>query len=360
MTGRPDEAPRILLVTKGLDIGGIERMVVALALGLRTQGHDVEVAVVNDRRDQLLSELETGGIAVHRLGGTDRIGLKGALGLARLVRSERFDLVHVHGPLPSVVCRLVPGVRPIVTTSHTVLEALRPPTRLAWRLTARRDAAHIAVSEVVGQSTGAAFTVIPHGVDPAAAAAAIDSAQCSDGDEVLAICVASHRPAKNYPNLLRAVAAASDAGAQVRLVAIGEGPDLDGHIRLASELEIDGIVTFEPPTSDVLHRIAAADMLVVSSDWEGQPMVIAEALAVGTPVVSTAVGQARQLVGDDTGRVVPAGDHAALGGAITELAGDRSLRARMSVAATKDSAKWTLSDAIDAHVALYRRVAESP
>ena len=69
---------RVLLVTKGLDLGGIERMVVDLALGLTAQGVDVEVAVVNSRRDRLAPALDAAGITLHRLDGTDTIGIRGA------------------------------------------------------------------------------------------------------------------------------------------------------------------------------------------------------------------------------------------------------------------------------------------
>ncbi len=353
MTNPSEEALRVLLVTKGLDIGGIERMVVGLSTGLSERGHQVEVALVNDDRRQLVPELHAGKITVHELGGTDRIGWKGAAGLARLMRSERFDVIHVHGPLPAVVCRLVPGGRPIVTTSHTPLEALRVLSRVAWRLTARRDAARVVVSESVGQSIGGPFTVIPHGVDADDAASVSGLLERNTGVEVLAICVASHRRAKNYPNLLRAVAEARSAGVDVRLSAIGEGPDLEEHRRLSNELGIEGIVTFEAPTTDVLRRIAQADLLVVSSDWEGQPMVIAEALAVGTPVVSTAVGQAELLIGDVAGRVVAPGDHIALGRAIAELAASDGLRTSMREAALERGSRWTNDDVIAAHVGVY-------
>lgn len=353
MTSPPGDVLRILLVTKGLDIGGIERMVVGLAVSLSASGHEVEVALVNDRRNRLVPDLDAARVKVHELGGTDRMGWMGVVGLGRLVRSKQYDIVHVHGPLPSVVCRLVPGARPIVTTSHTPLTALRRPTRSAWRLTARRDAAHIVVSERVGRSIGVPFTVIPHGIDAAEVAAASRSVRTSGHGDVLMICVASHRPAKNYPNLLRAVAAARSTEPRLRLVAIGEGPDLVRNRRLARQLGVDDIVSFEAPTPDVLERIAGADLLVVSSDWEGQPMVISEALAVGTPVVSTAVGQAEGLVTDNVGRVVAPGDHDGLGEAIAELAADGALRSAMSTAAVEQGSEWTLDDAVDAHLRVY-------
>jgi glycosyltransferase involved in cell wall biosynthesis len=354
---------RVLLVTKGLDIGGIERMVVDLAKGLAREGAVVHVAVVNDGRDQLLGLVDQSMVTVHRLGGSDRIGARAAWRLARLVRSPRFDVVHVHGPLPAVVARLVPGGCPVVTTSHTPLGALRWPTRMAWRLTARGDAATVAVSAAVAGSlpprVAARATVIPHGLDADAIAVARERAQSASraAGDVVAVTVASHRDAKNYPNLLHAVRAACAAGAPLRLVAVGDGPDLQRHRELVHELGLDLVVEFQPPTVDVLDVIAGADMLVVASDYEGQPLVVMEALALGVPVVATAVGRVPELVSPAVGRVVAPGDPAALGAALAELAADAGLRATLAGNASQRTEAWTLHDVAAAHLALYERVA---
>ncbi len=143
-----------------------------------------------------------------------------------------------------------------------------------------------------------------------------------DHDDLVAIVVASHRDAKNYPNLLRAFRHACDLGAELRLVCIGDGPGLEAHRRLADELGIADRVSFRPPTLDVLEAMADADMLVVASDYEGQPLVVVEALALGLPIVATAVGNIPELVGADHGTVVPARDARALGEALARVAND--------------------------------------
>jgi glycosyltransferase involved in cell wall biosynthesis len=358
-------ARRVLLVVKGLDVGGIERIVVDLARGLRRHGADVEVAVVNDRRVALLPALERDGILVHRLGGSDRIGVAAARRLRALVIDPRFDVVHVHGPLVSVVARTARARRPVVTTSHTPWRALHPATRVLWRATAGCDAVTIAVSAAVQASlpTGARrrARVLPHGIDLHAVEAARDAVSSrpeapADRDEAVALAVASHRDAKNYPNLLRAMAMARGRGARVRLVSVGEGPLLERHRRLAAEWGVADGVEFRPPGDDVLEWMATADLLVVASDYEGQPLVVMEALALGCPVVATAVGRVPELVGPAVGRVVPPGDSDALATAIAELADDAALRARLSAAAVQLGRSWSLDDVLLAHLDLYAQV----
>ncbi len=356
------KAPRVLLVAKGLDIGGIERMVVDLAISLSRRDVPVEVAVVNEGRDQLTSLLTDAGVIVHGLGGSDRVGLSAARRLAKLASDRRFDVVHVHGPLPAVIVRLAPCRRPILTTSHTPLGALRWPTRLAWLATARRDAATVAVSAVVAASLprrlAANTVVLPHGVDQQAIARTLASVVRSNtsNDTVTAVTVASHRDVKNYPNLLRAVRVARDRGAPLCLVAVGAGADLERNRSLAVELGLSDVVTFLPPTRDALSVIAAADLLVVASDYEGQPLVVLEALALGRPVVATAVGRVPELVSPAVGRVVPPGDAHALGAALAEVALDTEVRQRMADAARHEGHTWTLDDAVDAYLALYMDV----
>jgi glycosyltransferase involved in cell wall biosynthesis len=347
------ETKSLLLVTKGLDIGGIERIVVDLAIGLARRGVPVEVAVVNDARDALAPLLDDAGVRLHRLGGTDRIGFAGAQGLARLMRSGRFRVVHVHGPLPSIAARLVPTRARIVTTSHTPWTSLNPLTRMAWALTASRDYAITAVSTSVAESlprlARARARVVPHGVDTDRLMRALAAPRPErDHGDVVAVAVASHRDAKNYPNLLQAVRVARDLGAPLRLVAVGDGPSLKRHRALAVELGLADVVEFVGPHVNVMATMAAADLLVVASDYEGQPLVVVEALALGLPVVATSVGNIPQLVGADQGLVVPTRDPDRLGRAIASMTKLRDHLARPPAPArTLDDVLTELNDLYD-------------
>jgi glycosyltransferase involved in cell wall biosynthesis len=358
--------PSVLLVAKGLDIGGLERVVVDLARGLAARGAVVEVAVVNARRGQLRPLLDEAGVVVHEVGGDDRIGWRAGLRLARLIADPRFDIVHVHGPLPAVVARLRRRGAPLVVSSHTPWTALHPLTRWAWRLTAHRDAAEICVSASVAASLpgriGRRTRVIPHGIDPAAIAAASTRrglTRSAPDAPVRAITVARHDDVKNYPNLLRAVRVALDQGADLSLLIVGTGPRLREHRALAKALGLTEVVTFLEPRLDVLDVIASGDLLVVASDYEGQPLVVQEALALGLAVVGTAVGRIPELVSAKVGRVVMPRDPTALGMAIAELARDDALRAALAANARHEGHAWTMDDVIDAHLSLYGDVIDS-
>jgi glycosyltransferase involved in cell wall biosynthesis len=137
---------------------------------------------------------------------------------------------------------------------------------------------------------------------------------------------------KALPDALRAVAAVDGA----RLVIVGDGPERASLERLTDELGIRDRVTFEGsrPRDHVLQTLAGARAAVLSSSWENLPHAAVESLSVGTPVVATAVGGVPEVVHDDeNGLLVPAGDVAALAGAIRRVLEDGALHARLAAAA---------------------------
>jgi glycosyltransferase involved in cell wall biosynthesis len=121
-----------------------------------------------------------------------------------------------------------------------------------------------------------------------------------------------------------------------RLTLVGDGPERDSLERRASELGLDGRVRFvgSLPRDEALQYLAGARAAVLSSAWENLPHAAVEALAVGTPVVSTSVGGVPEVVHDgENGLLVPANDVPALANALGRLLDDQSLRDRLAAGA---------------------------
>jgi glycosyltransferase involved in cell wall biosynthesis len=153
----------------------------------------------------------------------------------------------------------------------------------------------------------------------------------------------------------KALSIAIDAVAQVegaRLVLVGDGPEraaLERHAaRLNGRVEFKGAL----PREEVLRELAGATAAVLSSDWENLPHAAVEALALGVPVVATAVGGVPEVVRDgENGFLVPAGDVRALADALRRVADDRSLRDRLAAAAAPSVADLS-------HERVYGRIEE--
>jgi glycosyltransferase involved in cell wall biosynthesis len=132
-----------------------------------------------------------------------------------------------------------------------------------------------------------------------------------------------------------ALAAVADVPG-VSLVLLGDGPERPGLERRTAELRLDGFVRFlgGGTREDVLRLFRAADASLLPSAWENFPHAVVEALAVGTPVIATAVGGVGEIVRDgENGLLVPPGDAAALAAAIRRLVHEDGLRERLAAAA---------------------------
>ncbi len=161
-------------------------------------------------------------------------------------------------------------------------------------------------------------------------------------------------PQKDFATLLAAAPAWRDLA---RLVIAGSGP-LESELRLqAAGLD----VSFAGHRDDVAELLASAAVFVVSSRWEGQPLVLQEALRAGVPVVATRVGGIPSLTGEDAALLVPPGDAAALGVAVRDVLTDPALASRLRSAARARAASLpSEADAVAAALAVYDSLLPQP
>jgi len=155
-------------------------------------------------------------------------------------------------------------------------------------------------------------------------------------------------PQKSLGVALEALAAAPG----VTFAIAGDGPDRGRLERRAGELELDGRTRFlgSMPRESVLRLFRAADVSLLSSSWENFPHTVVEALAVGCPVIATAVGGVPEVVRDgENGLLVPPDDPEALAAAIRRFFADDDLRRRLAEAASGSVAGYT-EDAVFARI----------
>ncbi|NIR59512.1 MAG: glycosyltransferase, partial [Gammaproteobacteria bacterium] len=140
---------------------------------------------------------------------------------------------------------------------------------------------------------------------------------------------------KDYPTLLRALALLKAEGSSVRLIVLGEGGHRARLSRLASRLGIADRTHLVGHTDNAYAYIARADGVVLSSRREGNPNVLIEAMALGTPVASTDCpsGPRELLHGGVLGPLVPVGDWRALARAMAQILADPVPRRRLQAAA---------------------------
>jgi glycosyltransferase involved in cell wall biosynthesis len=125
-----------------------------------------------------------------------------------------------------------------------------------------------------------------------------------DDDVFTFVAVGRISPEKNHERLVRAFAEVHGEHPRTRLVVIGDGPLRARNAALADELGVGSAVDFTGMLENPWALMATCDAFVLSSDYEGQPMVILEALVLGLPVVSTAFGSVEHALPPGSGLVV--------------------------------------------------------
>jgi glycosyltransferase involved in cell wall biosynthesis len=363
---------RVALVL-GTTGGGTGTHVRMLAAGLAARGIPVSVSGPS-RTGSDLGFAAIGGVefAPVEFGDRPRAGDGAAvLRLRRLLTVRRGEgfVVHAHGLRAGALTILaLAGVRrarrPVVAvTVHNAPPAGRGAAiyRVLERVVARGADIVLCVSGDLEQrmrAAGARRTA--RAVVPAPAAPGPAPAPGPSGGVLPP--AASGRPVvlgagrlaaqKGFGTLLEAAVCWRDMDPEPLVVIAGEGP-LDGELRRrATAAGIDAV--FLGRRGDVPALLAAASVFVLPSLWEGQPLILQEALRAGAAIVASRAGGIGDLAGDDAAVLVPPGDVGQLGAAVRSVLQDRALADRLRAAAAKRAAGLPAEDdAVDAALAVY-------
>jgi len=355
---------RLLFISTGLGVGGAEISLLNLVQNLDRDRFEPHVVSLTDR-GPIGTRLAGLGVPVVAL-DLARRPLAGVVDLVRLLRRVKPDVVQTwmyHADLlGGVFARLAGAPRVAWGVRNGELRAGvdRRSTIVVARLCAWLSAfipraivscSHTArdIHRALGYRSQR-FVVIANGFDlsqfkpDASAADALRAELGLPRESAIVLHVARLHPHKNHHGLLRAAAMVRRQRPDVHFVLVGEGVANDT-VALTEMITAQGLqagVHRLGLRADAARLMAASDVLVLCSTTEAFPRVLGEALACGTPCVSTDVGDARDIVGE-CGRIVPPGRDEALAAALLELLGlpapqrqELSQRARARAEASLD------------------------
>lgn len=267
-------------------------------------------------------------------------------GLVRRLRSGRWQMLHTFFPESVTLgpyLAAASGV-PLLTSRRDLgfwytparLFWLRAGRRFTWRWLANSEAVRESVCAREGAPAGR-VEVIPNAMD----ADRLDGVSPGDvraelgltDDEPVLVLPANLRPVKGVDVAVAALGELVRRGGRAHLVSIGENSQLlPAYRELCVREGVADRVTFlgHLPRAETLRWVAGADVVLNTSHSEGSSNAVLEAMALGRCVVATAVGGNREAVADgETGRLVPAGDAAALAAALADVLADRARLAAM-------------------------------
>jgi len=365
---------RIALCITDLDVGGAERCVMQLVTRLDRERFDPVVYCLApepaEPEASCAEPIRAAGVPVHCLGARHRWQSPWIVGkLARRLRQQRPQLIQTmlfHANVVGTLAARLAGVPRIVTGIRVAERGERWHGKWSKRLGQRVDR-HVCVSRDVAAFVEAemrlprdVLTVIPNGVDlnrfPAGEPGDLTGLGIPPGRRIVAS-IGRWEPQKGIDWLIESAGQWLERLPDHDLLLVGRG-SLEAHLRgLVAKRGVEDRVHFAGWRPDVPEILAASELLVLPSQWEGMPNVVLEAMAARLPVVASDVEGVRELLGEQAAeQTVPFGDDQALADRLVQILADRDLAEQLG-AANRRRVEQQFS--LDAMVEAYQRLWES-
>lgn len=347
---------RVVTLVDRLVQGGAERLAVEITTRLDPERFDRTLCVTRwadaahadfgPAVAQARAELDRTGVRFIGLSRRSRVDLPAWGPLIAALRGDRTDVVHGHmigSNIAAVVFGRLSGVPVVVSHEHSWSFA-----GSRWRLPvdrfliaggsdaliacSREDRRRMIELEKIRPEQ---IRFIPNGIDPRPPTPGRDlraELGIPAGTPVVGS-VGTLRVEKRFDVLVRAAAQLAGRIPAVRVLLAGEGPERPALEALIDELDLPGVVTLLGSRTDVPDVLAALDVAVVCSDFEGSPLSVMEYMEAALPVVGSRVGGIPDLIEDGVhGLLVERRDDRALADAIATLVADPARRRAMGLA----------------------------
>lgn len=366
---------RVAHVIGSFAVGGGERVALNLASGQKRRGAEVVAVSLEEPAGGVLAdEYVARGVEIVRVhkkaGGVDPWL---CVRLATVLRRFGADVVHTHNPPPLIYGAPASWLARAgcVHTKHGA-NAMSGRRRMLARAAARLCDAYVAVSETTAAQArrdrdvaARKLATIENGIDlsrfgPSEVARAATRADLGIPLDAYVVGTVGRLVAEKNQALLVA-AAAPLLSPTLRLVIVGDGPErarVEAAVAaLGERREYVHILGARAPAA-LPWLYAAFDAFALSSDSEGLPLVVIEAMASGLPVVSTAVGGIPAVVVDGvTGALAPAADAGALSARLQQLAASPTLGVSWGAEGRRRAlARYSADRMVDDYFAVYERV----
>jgi len=312
---------KILYVITGLGQGGAERVVCDLANSMFEKGHDVKIAYLTGDvlTKPIHSEIELININLNGLMTLPSAYQK----LSKIIKNYQPDVVHAHMIHANIFTRLVRIITPIkklICTAHSANEGGRLRMVL-YRMTHPLSDITTNVSNVASNAYIERKAVPKNGIITVyngvnfnnfkysnLARLSVEKELYLDSSTKIILAVGRFHYAKNYPNLLSAIKILKKKyPLSFKLLIAGDGELRVEIEQLIDQLDLSNEVVLLGRRNDIPKLMSACDVFVLSSDYEGLPTVLIEAMACQAQVVSTDVSGAEEIL-KDNGEIVHVND----------------------------------------------------
>lgn len=353
---------KILQVITSLSTGGAEKIVVELSLALKALGHEVDVCVFSGGNTLFKKKLVDGGCKVIEFSQKNNVySIKNLIHLKRLIHN--YDIVHTHNSSPQLyaaIASLFTNVN-LITTEHSTNNRRRKWSwyKLIDRWMYGRYDHVVCISEIAEKKLkeyisldNVNISTINNGVDVQKFAYAEPVPALLESDFFHVVMIAGFREAKDQDTLIKAI---SLLPSNFKLWLVGDGirrPELEKQV---TDLGVSTRVTLMGLRSDVPNILKSADVVVMSSHWEGLSLSNIEGMASGKPFVASDVNGLREVT-KGYGILFPHEDAQALATVIQKLHDDRAYYQQVAESCYQRALQFDISKMVDGYLKVYNQL----
>ena len=358
---------KIMQVIPYFCFGGAETMCENLTYGLRNLGHQVTVVSLYHERTPISERMEKAGVRIVYLDKKLGLDLSMIPKLAKLMGSEKPDVVHTHLDVIkyAVAAARLSGIRRCIHTVHNVAEKEAEGRlqkiingtyfRLGWSVP-------VALSPEVKKSIVSFYDigesqvpVIYNGVD----LSRCQPKQTYELERLRLLHIGRFNDQKNHKGLLEAFSLIHREIPDSCLDLIGDGELREEMEAFAGKLGISEAVRFLGSQSDVYPYLHGADIFLLPSKYEGMPMTIIEAMGTGLPIVASAVGGVPDMLTDEESGLLVSSEPETTAEAVLRLARDGKLREKLGQKAKQESRRFSAEYMAQCYCAAYQGEGEA-
>lgn len=357
---------KILYVITSLRTGGAEHLMVDLLPRLQQQGHEVALFLMDGTKTPFMEQLQAYQIPIFisQVGG-NVYDPRHIWRLRNIMRN--YDIVHTHNTSPQLFAAIanIGLSKTLISTEHSTFNRRRniPFLKPIDRWMYRQYNHIICISDQAEKNLRTylnlpevSISTIFNGIDTTRFAEAKASTSLQNTlptNAKICMMVSAFREQKDQPTLLRAMALLAD---DYQLVLVGGGDEtLQNNCKeLAKQLNISHRTHFLGIRTDIPELLKAADILVLSSHYEGLSLSNLEAMAAGKPFIASDVDGLREVV-DGYGLLFPEEDDKALADVILKLGEDKKFAQQIASRCKQRALEFDISKMVEEYNAIYER-----
>lgn len=333
---------KVLHIVEDLKIGGLERVIASIVLGLDKTRY-LSLVWCLSRGGEIAEELTNKGVEVKILGMNSYHNPLQIIALSRLIKKSKIDIIHTHGYFGSTFGRLAALLArtPIIIAHvHTTYYGFKKQNIVIERILSRFTDRIVCVSKAVKE-----FVVKTENIPEEKTCLIYNGVERSypvdfdidrknlgiEDKELVGITVASLTPHKGHRVLIDAIRIICKKHKHIKFLIVGDGPLRNNLEAYVKDVQLSSKIIFMGQRKDVASLLRLATFFVLpSTEREGLGIALVEAMSEGLPLIGTRVGGIPEVIEDNVnGLLVTPGDSLELAAAVGKLITDKAMQGRM-------------------------------